>query len=70
MALQHVRDLVCEHPGKLRLALRGEHQPGMRTDEPARKRERVDHAIAHHEELERLARLPLAAASRNPSAWK
>ena len=64
--LRHVRDLVRQHTRHLGFALRGEQQPDVDADEAAGQRESVDLAVEDQEEIEFLARIGAARASRLP----
>src|SRR5689334_1284901 len=57
MALGYVRYLVGYDAGKLRLALRGQYEPGIDSDETAWHRKRIDLRIDDQEKIKLLARI-------------
>jgi hypothetical protein len=66
--LRDVRNLVRQHPGNLRLALRGEQQARVHPDIAAGQRKRVDLVVAYEKEIEFLP--GIAALGHQPIAQR
>jgi len=62
----HVRDLVGQDRGQLRLALCREQQTGVHPDKSARHREGIDGVVLDHEELEVQARVGIHCGQAVP----